>query len=616
MKLINENVENYIHGQHIFETPDDIYINGQGYDKNTMEFKPFVFFNTDKAFAKKNLLLHQIDNITYDKDWYDQDYCRYLQDNQDYNTFYYVSEINYNDKNQYINKVQKIDDTWKITKSITPNDTFIYGRYKYNYQDSSYYVTSYSTGNVGYQILGQTRDYIIILQSKQLEMYGSNSNGQNLTMVINSYLDHTIININDLTRDYNSLTRLPFPILDTCTIYAIQKSDFTISTYKIENSYSDVYIKTIHETNESIYLYANFIHNIYIYQYLPASNQLKILLSYNIENDSDNNINENTKIPKDQLMGISNIININDSFYCITGTANKYYFLKINIDYKTNKANYTKININNNVLPMHSFYNPIDKNNPIATPSSKCYYNLFKINDYIGILTYTTTTKIPNYHDTGFYQNYSSNGTYDITISYNSNNPINSHYDLMPISWEILSLFELKDNKITCLECFNNNSKRRCRGMLQKNENQIFILYQDALEGYIIQDNKLYNNFELLENEQQIGFDELKRLYVIDQNSKIKILDDPISYYVNASFEKSDYTYNDKDIQTYITINSKNYLNKNIKSKVQITLDGPCKFTSNNSKKIITYTSATENVKVPVTVTYGGTVNCYIKEVE
>jgi hypothetical protein len=83
-----------------------------------------------------------------------------------------------------------------------------------------------------------------------------------------------------------------------------------------------------------------------------------------------------------------------------------------------------------------------------------------------------------------------------------------------------------------------------------------------------------------------------------------------------VQFEKSSYNYNNTDIPTYVTISSKNFVNEYIKTKVKITIEGNCKFTSNGKKELITYTDANGPVNIDVTVTYGGTMYCYIKEVE
>ena len=113
-----------------------------------------------------------------------------------------------------------------------------------------------------------------------------------------------------------------------------------------------------------------------------------------------------------------------------------------------------------------------------------------------------------------------------------------------------------------------------------------------------------------------IGLDENNKFYTFDNANNCNIYNDVTSFELNADFEKPNYTYNNTDIDTYVTIYSKNFVNNYIKTKVEVTLDGSCKFTSNGKKKLITYTDPNGKLNIPVTVYYGGTVYCYIKEVE
>jgi hypothetical protein len=126
-----------------------------------------------------------------------------------------------------------------------------------------------------------------------------------------------------------------------------------------------------------------------------------------------------------------------------------------------------------------------------------------------------------------------------------------------------------------------------------------------------------YNKcFEVAGTFYTIGMDENNKFYTFDNSNVCHIYNDVTSYLLDAQFEKSSYTYNNADIATYVQIYSKNFVNEYIRTKVKITIEGHCKFTENNKKEIITYTNASGPRNIPVTVTYGGTMYCYIKEVE
>ena len=103
MQVIPENL-NITTGYHVFETPDDIIINSQIYDRITMEPKPYNFFNTNYCLNNKNLLLHEVNILEYP--WAmiakEPDYRYYIQDTQDSDIFYCVTEQAESNQNQYI----------------------------------------------------------------------------------------------------------------------------------------------------------------------------------------------------------------------------------------------------------------------------------------------------------------------------------------------------------------------------------------------------------------------------------------------------------------------------------------------------------------------------------
>ena len=103
---------------------------------------------------------------------------------------------------------------------------------------------------------------------------------------------------------------------------------------------------------------------------------------------------------------------------------------------------------------------------------------------------------------------------------------------------------------------------------------------------------------------------------MFDSNNNCSIYNDVTSYELFAKFEHDSYNYANGPIDTYVSISSKNFLSEYINTKVELTLEGNCKFTENNKKTLITHTQSTGELNIPVTVTNGGTMYCYIKEVE
>ena len=92
MQVIPENL-NITTGYHVFETPDDIIINSQVYDKITMEPKPFNFFNTNYKYQTyENMLLHFYTKLNhYTMLPKEVNYKRYIQDTKDPSIFYFCN---------------------------------------------------------------------------------------------------------------------------------------------------------------------------------------------------------------------------------------------------------------------------------------------------------------------------------------------------------------------------------------------------------------------------------------------------------------------------------------------------------------------------------------------
>ena len=144
-------------GQHVFETPEDIVINSQIYEKITMEPKPYNFFNMNTVLTNKNLLLHEVNILEYSDSnpFKEPGYEYYIQDNQNPDLFYCLSEIGPTNTNQYVHKIQKQENGWKVISSISP--------------DSSYRPVNVSGAQgtyLHYKLLGQTQNYIILCQEQ------------------------------------------------------------------------------------------------------------------------------------------------------------------------------------------------------------------------------------------------------------------------------------------------------------------------------------------------------------------------------------------------------------------------------------------------------------------
>ena len=111
-----------------------------------------------------------------------------------------------------------------------------------------------------------------------------------------------------------------------------------------------------------------------------------------------------------------------------------------------------------------------------------------------------------------------------------------------------------------------------------------------------------------------VGLDSNKNLYIFDESNKCSFYNTDSSNELKVKFAKKEYKYNNENINTYVSIYAKNLLDDYINTNVKITLSGNCNF-ENGLQELYTNTEDTGIIDIPVTITYGGRIYCYIEEV-
>lgn len=230
MQVIPENL-NITAGYHVFETPDDIIINSQIYDKITMEPKPYNFFNCNYRYNQyENLLLHYSSKLAPTAMLSKEvNYNRYIIDNTDPSIIYFLNICG------NLCKVQKKDKTY-TSIAIRP--------------DSSWRPNSYNYDWYNYKIIGQTDKYLVILQTHQ----GDNGGGSKKNRMF------TILRINKDTFTHDA----------TCNV----------------GIYADYTVDFIKSTSNQIYFYGLFNGDIYIGLYNAETNALSWIYSQTGYSDS------------------------------------------------------------------------------------------------------------------------------------------------------------------------------------------------------------------------------------------------------------------------------------------------------------------------------------------
>ena len=151
----------------------------------------------------------------------------------------------------------------------------------------------------------------------------------------------------------------------------------------------------------------------------------------------------------------------------------------------------------------------------------------------------------------------------------------------------------------------------------EKYDNEHFVLIYDDDECCVYeidyvkkQINKVFN----FTNINAFSIDDAKNLWLIN-NTSFDIQNENTASILEAKFDKEQYNYSGTDISSTIKIRAINFLNKRIRTKIKITLDGPCVF-GNSKKQATFYTSTDRDLIVAVTINGTGKCSSTIEEVE
>lgn len=569
MQIIPDNL-NIRTGYHVFETPEDIVINSQMYNKFTMEPKPFNFFNLNQCLNNKNLLLYECNILEYG--WTmiarEHDYQYYITDNQDKDIFYFITEVSTSDSNQYFCKAQKIENSWKVTNIFQPDSGNRWGAIdpggQFGWRKDS------RSSYFHYKILGQTDKFIIYIQyhSGSAQDLGNRYNG---TMYCNRYQYLSYVCIN--------------------------KSNMSVKALDI-GAYLDFSVFKIKEKSDYIYLDEQLEGNHYIVKFYPETCTRQVLYSI-------------TGLGSWDSIGISNIIEFRNKYYILTRNqnANDYSFQVLDIDFEHDTVTKTTQDLPS--ITGFPYKKATTRND--ALDCSWLQINLKNIDDkYIAITSHDNRNYIHGYGYIGHHGIDGDSGHYFYTHSYTVSSAAGYHrhalvkYDEENDAW-------LSKGIIT-----PDTTTQHIYGMLYYDQyTPIFLLNNKILAYKLDLETEQYNKvFEVSGTFNTIGLDESNKFYTFDNNNICRIYNDVTSQLLNIKFELNSYNYNDQDINTYVTIYSKNFMNEYISSKVKLIIEGNCHFTENDKKELITYTESSGPINIPVTVTNGGKVYCYIKEVE
>lgn len=558
MQLIPDGL-NITTGYHVFETPDDIIINSQIYDKVDMKPKDYHFWNTNYCLNNKNLLLHECNVLEYEytNPSKEPNYEYYIQDNQDTNIFYCITEKGPSDSNQYFLKLKKSDNSYELLSSISPDS---------GYRPQS--ISGIAFTYLHYKLLGQTNNYVILYQ----ENVGANSYWSG-----SRYTD-----VNRNNQVYHSFSYI-----------AINKSTMEFKKLNVSNNQKDLGIFKIKETNNAMYLMENLSGIIKIVKYIPDSNNRNVLNTIPFQ--------DNYGI----YLGIANIIPFLDSYLTLTGGDNHAYFVKIDINFSNDTVN--------SFLYSEIFNIPYNQNNAnynqnwirISLSNIDDKYICVTVHDNQNVKHFYTNT----YHEYNYYETATNGSIVAQSQTIFSNSGKHRHY-----------LFKHEPNnsiKLGYKGIINPETQdQHIYGVLYLNQyTPIFFMNNKiAIYEFNLDEESYEKKFDLPGIYNTVGLDSNNNLYVFDQSNKCTIYNTYSSNELDVKFAKKEYKYNNENIYTYVSVYAKNILGSYINVNVKITLSGNCTF-DNGSQELYTNTSESGSKNIPVTITYGGRIYCYIEEV-
>jgi hypothetical protein len=134
----------------------------------------------------------------------------------------------------------------------------------------------------------------------------------------------------------------------------------------------------------------------------------------------------------------------------------------------------------------------------------------------------------------------------------------------------------------------------------------IYATFDEASEKFVVSDT---NNC----SPKFIGIDLSENIWFVNGANEVEMVSPFIPTSVNLAYEKDTYKYEGEAIDTYITIEAKNYNGSNIVATLDLQIKGNGIFTSNNTKSVREATLSTGVKKIPIQITGAGNVVVYPK---
>lgn len=179
----------------------------------------------------------------------------------------------------------------------------------------------------------------------------------------------------------------------------------------------------------------------------------------------------------------------------------------------------------------------------------------------------------------------------------------------------IYTLRIMEDSSLVA-QGFTKISPSSVKGLLLSRDKSMAICGTDqaALILSFDMSTSKYKLIEILDLQPfSIGLDLEDNIWLVDGNSNLHTFSPKTPTVVDIQFEKNGYSYEGKEINSSISIDSKNYQGNRIACQLELTIKGNAVFASNNSKIIIEFTDTTKAKTLPIKIQGAGNISIYPK---
>lgn len=134
--------------------------------------------------------------------------------------------------------------------------------------------------------------------------------------------------------------------------------------------------------------------------------------------------------------------------------------------------------------------------------------------------------------------------------------------------------------------------------------NNTFLVGMSSNQSYFLsfEKDKFVITNVLANQPKYIGADLAENIWIVNGLNEVEMYSSYVPLHVNIEYEFENYDYEGKNINTYITVEAKNYSDLNISSKLKFTIEGNAVFSSNGENILIDTTLATGKKRIPITI--------------